>query len=189
MLCCAVLCSRSRDRFNQHDLWQSQQSRINHYIYLHSRFLTCEVVLSTMSANATIFMMVLFCVVTLSSSFFVSPLRSFVKTAKIAHQLKMVVTEVTSIAGLDQIVSTAGNKLVVVDYSTTWCGPCKLVLPKYMELSDKFANVIFLKCIGDASTEASALMKREGVRSVPTFHMWKAGSRVDVVNGARIEEV
>jgi thioredoxin 1 len=139
-----------------------------------------------MSANATVFMTVLFCVVTLSSSFFVSPSRSFVK---IVHQLKMVVTEVTSIAGLDQIVSTAGNKLVVVDYSTTWCGPCKLVLPKYMELSDKFANVIFLKCIGDASTEASALMKREGVRSVPTFHMWKAGSRVDVVNGARIEEV
>lgn len=53
------------------------------------------------------------------------------------------------------------------------CGPCKLVLPKYVELSDKYTNVIFLKCIGDASTEASALMKREGVRSVPSFHMWK----------------
>ena len=103
--------------------------------------------------------------------------------------IRMAVAEVTSTAGLDQILSNAGNKLVVVDYSTTWCGPCKLVLPKYMELSDKFTNVIFLKCIGDSSTEASALMKREGVRSVPTFHVWKAGSRVDVVNGARIEEV
>ena len=138
-----------------------------------------------MMVDNVLFIVALLCVATLSNAFFLS-------TSKVgarSSSLKMVVAEVTSIAGLDQIVSSAGNKLVVVDYSTTWCGPCKLVLPKYMELSDKFANVIFLKCIGDASTEASALMKREGVRSVPTFHMWKAGSRVDVVNGARIEEV
>lgn len=139
-----------------------------------------------MAVSNALFLIAMLCITNFSSAFFVNTPKSF---TKVAHKLQMVVTEVTSIAGLDQIVSTAGNKLVVVDYSTTWCGPCKLVLPKYMELSDKFANVIFLKCIGDASTEASALMKREGVRSVPTFHMWKAGSRVDVVNGARIEEV
>ena len=106
-----------------------------------------------------------------------------------ASSLRMAVTEVNSIPDLDTIVSANPDKLVVVDYSTTWCGPCKLVLPKYIELSDKYPNVTFLKCIGDASTEASALMKREGVRSVPTFHLWKGGSRIDVVNGARIEEV
>lgn len=99
------------------------------------------------------------------------------------------VTEVGSAAALDAAVAAAGDALVVVDYSTTWCGPCKFVLPKYVELSDKFTNVIFLKCIGDASTEASALMKREGVRSVPAFHFWKNGAKLDVVNGARIEEV
>lgn len=133
----------------------------------------------------TVFLIIaLLCIVTLSNAFSIGTSRFSARS-----QLQMAVAEVTSIAALDQIVSSAGNKLVVVDYSTTWCGPCKLVLPKYMELSDKFSNVIFLKCIGDASTEASALMKREGVRSVPTFHMWKAGARVDVVNGARIEEV
>ena len=58
-----------------------------------------------------------------------------------------------------------------------------------MELSEKFQTVIFLKCIGDSSTDASALMKREGVRSVPSFHLWKNGARIDVVNGARIDEV
>jgi thioredoxin 1 len=138
-----------------------------------------------MMVDTTLFIIALLCVASLSNAFSIG---SFgVRSMK--SSLQMAVAEVTSIAGLDQIVSTAGNKLVVVDYSTTWCGPCKLVLPKYMELSDKFANVIFLKCIGDASTEASALMKREGVRSVPTFHMWKAGARVEVVNGARIEEV
>eukprot|EP00597_Dinobryon_sp_UTEXLB2267_P005045 CAMPEP_0170069240 /NCGR_PEP_ID=MMETSP0019_2-20121128/7986_1 /TAXON_ID=98059 /ORGANISM="Dinobryon sp., Strain UTEXLB2267" /LENGTH=72 /DNA_ID=CAMNT_0010277229 /DNA_START=218 /DNA_END=436 /DNA_ORIENTATION=+ len=64
-----------------------------------------------------------------------------------------------------------------------------MVLPRYMELSDKYENVVFLKCIGDSSTDASALMKREGVRSVPAFHFWKNGKRVETVNGARIEDV
>ena len=77
----------------------------------------------------------------------------------------------------------------MIDYSTTWCGPCKMVLPKYVELSEKYPSVTFLKCIGDSSAEASALMKREGVRSVPTFHFWKGGAKLDAVNGARIEEV
>jgi len=42
---------------------------------------------------------------------------------------------------------------------------------------------------GDASADASALMKREGVRAVPSFHFWKNGEKVDVVNGANIDAV
>ena len=112
-----------------------------------------------------------------------------VSVANKRHTLRMAVTEVLSIAELDEAISAAGDKLVVVDYSTTWCGPCKMVWPKYKELSERYSDVVFLNCVGDATPEASALMKRETVRSVPTFHMWKAGGRVDVVNGAKIEEV
>lgn len=101
----------------------------------------------------------------------------------------LAVTEIASCGALDGIVTGAGTSLVVVDYSTTWCGPCKMVLPKYVELSEKYPGVTFLKCIGDSSAEASALMKREGVRSVPSFHFWKNGAKLDAVNGARIEEV
>jgi len=92
---------------------------------------------------------------------------------------------------LDEVLSSAKNEVVVIDYSTTWCGPCKMVAPKYDALSenDIYRGVIFLKCIGDASPEASALMKREGIRSVPAFHLWKNGKRLEVINGARIDEV
>lgn len=32
-------------------------------------------------------------------------------------------------------------------------------------------------------------MKREGVRSVPSFHYFKEGEKVDVVNGANAEAI
>ena len=32
-------------------------------------------------------------------------------------------------------------------------------------------------------------MKREGIRSVPAFHFFKNGERLDTVNGAKIDEV
>ena len=46
-----------------------------------------------------------------------------------------------------------------------------------------------LQVIGDATPEASKLMKREGVRSVPSFHYFVGGEKVDVVNGANAEAI
>ena len=64
-----------------------------------------------------------------------------------------------------------------------------MIAPKFSALSDKYTGITFLKCIGDSSSEAGALMKREGIRSVPTSHIWKNGLKVDVINGARIDEI
>ena len=46
-----------------------------------------------------------------------------------------------------------------------------------------------IQVIGDASPDASKLMKREGVRSVPSFHYFLDGEKVDVVNGANAEAI
>lgn len=43
--------------------------------------------------------------------------------------------------------------------------------------------------IGDASADASKLMKREGVRSVPSFHFFRSSQKLDVVNGANAEAI
>lgn len=99
--------------------------------------------------------------------------------------ISMAVLDIGSMDELDKIIKTdSTDKLVVVDYSTTWCGPCKLILPMFEELSIKYEDAIFLKVIGDSTNDASQLMKREGVRSVPSFHFWKGGKKVDSVNGA-----
>ncbi|KAA8491922.1 Thioredoxin [Porphyridium purpureum] len=105
-----------------------------------------------------------------------------------AH-LNMMVTEIESKAGFDAALSSAGDALVVIDYSTTWCGPCKLVAPKFEEMSDAYKNVVFLKVTGDKNAETNQLMQSNGIRSVPTFHYYKAGEKVYEVTGAKVADI
>lgn len=121
---------------------------------------------------------------------------AFIGSGRVAHSrptssnsLSMKVVDIDSEASFDSTVTSAGSNLVVVDYSTTWCGPCKVIAPKFEELSDKYPDAVFLKVIGDATPTASQLMKREGVRSVPSFHYFKDGEKVDVVNGANADAI
>lgn len=59
--------------------------------------------------------------------------------------LKMAVLDVDSEAEFDKKISSAGQKLVVIDYSTTWCGPCKVIAPKFDQLSDVYPDSVFIK--------------------------------------------
>ncbi|KAL9191365.1 hypothetical protein ACHAXT_001071 [Thalassiosira profunda] len=118
-----------------------------------------------------------------------APSLPVVRTAAVPASPLMAVLDVDSEAEFDKKISGAGDSLVVIDYSTTWCGPCKVIAPKFDELSEAYPDSVFIKVIGDATPDASKLMKREGVRSVPSFHYFKNGEKVDVVNGANAEAI
>ena len=124
----------------------------------------------------------------LSAAFSPSQPLGMSRTATLTS-LEMAVIDIGSESAFDSTIKNAGSALVVVDYSTTWCGPCKVIAPKFEEFSEKYPDAVFLKVIGDASPEASKLMKREGVRSVPSFHYFVNGEKVDVVNGANAEAI
>ncbi|KMZ69125.1 Thioredoxin F, chloroplastic [Zostera marina] len=83
------------------------------------------------------------------------------------------------------IVETAAPKIVVVDMYTQWCGPCKIIAPKYKELSEKYLDVTFLKL--DCNQENKTLAKELGIRVVPTFKILKDGKIVKEVTGAKID--
>ena len=78
------------------------------------------------------------------------------------------------------------NQLVVVDFHAVWCGPCKVIAPKYEELSQEFHGVSFVKVDVD---QAEELAEKQGVESMPTFKFFKNGQLVDTLNGAKFEEL
>ena len=56
-----------------------------------------------------------------------------------------VVIEISSQDEFDKALEGADGSLVVIDYSTSWCGPCKIIAPKFDEFSEQYKNVAFLK--------------------------------------------
>jgi len=59
--------------------------------------------------------------------------------------MQMKVVDIDSETAFDKTIQSAAGSLVVVDYSTTWCGPCKVIAPKFDELSEKYPDAVFLK--------------------------------------------
>jgi thioredoxin 1 len=82
---------------------------------------------------------------------------------------------------------------VVVDFFADWCGPCKMIAPKFEELSQQFKEVTFVKVnVDEAGVSAAWLQDIASqcrVRSMPTFHFYKSGTKVNELIGANLEEL
>tara|TARA_Y100000310_G_scaffold334233_1_gene413560 strand:- start:92138 stop:92446 length:309 start_codon:yes stop_codon:yes gene_type:complete len=76
--------------------------------------------------------------------------------------------------------------VVIVDFYTDWCGPCKQLAPILEELSKEMKEVKFLKINAE---EAANLASHYGVRSVPTLVLLKEGEVKDTITGMHPKEV
>ncbi|KVI07476.1 thioredoxin F-type, chloroplastic-like [Cynara cardunculus var. scolymus] len=85
------------------------------------------------------------------------------------------------------IVNAAGDKTVVLDMYTQWCGPCKMIAPKIEELAEKYLDVVFLKL--DCNQENKPLAKELGIKVVPTFKILKQGKIIKEVTGAKFDDL
>lgn len=83
-------------------------------------------------------------------------------------------------ANFDSIVNE--GLPVVLDFSATWCGPCKKIAPIIEELAGEYAGRVNIgKCDVD---ENEALTAKYGIRNVPTVLFIKNGEVVDKHVGA-----
>ncbi|KAG0558595.1 hypothetical protein KC19_10G040500 [Ceratodon purpureus] len=99
------------------------------------------------------------------------------------------VVEFQSEEEFNTILKDAGDKLIVLDISTTTCGPCKMIFPKLVEMSLQYPDAVFLKINGDINNDTRSLMRKWGVRAVPSFRFFKNGEQVHSHTGAKLEEL
>jgi thioredoxin 1 len=72
---------------------------------------------------------------------------------------------------------------IVLDFSATWCGPCKQLAPIIDELSQEYEGRIAVgKCDIE---EADDLTAEYGIRNVPTVIFIKNGQIVDKFVGSK----
>ena len=73
------------------------------------------------------------------------------------------------------------DKLVMIDFWATWCGPCVALAPTIEALSKEYeGKVVVGKMDVDANPETSV---KFGIRNIPTVLFIKNGEVVDKVMG------
>lgn len=90
-----------------------------------------------------------------------------------------MVQVVSSLKEFNELI--AEDKLTVVDFYATWCGPCKAIAPFVAKLSKENPNVQFLKIDVD---EVSDVAAEVGVKAMPTFMFFRKGEKVGEIVGA-----
>ncbi|XP_010272215.1 PREDICTED: thioredoxin H2 [Nelumbo nucifera] len=78
------------------------------------------------------------------------------------------------------------TQLMVIDFTASWCGPCRFIQPALDELAAKYTDVEFVKIDVDELVEVAQEFK---VEAMPTFVLIKQGKEVDKVVGAKKDEL
>eukprot|EP00775_Hariotina_reticulata_P003811 gene3811-4068_t len=87
----------------------------------------------------------------------------------------------------NQIASAKNdNKVVIVDFSAVWCGPCNMIGPYFGQLSEKYPSIVFVKIDVDVN---QAVASACGVSAMPTFQVWVNGAKVEDMVGAVKEKL
>ena len=80
----------------------------------------------------------------------------------------------------------AGSRPAVIDFYTTWCGPCKMMAPVVESLAGKYAGKVdFYKVDIDRESELASVF---GISSIPTFLFIPVKGKPSVQMGAMQKE-
>ena len=77
------------------------------------------------------------------------------------------------------------EKVVVIDFWATWCGPCKMMAPVVEEVAKDYPDVKVCKVNVHEEPELSNAFK---IVSIPTIVVIKNGEIIDSVVGYRPKE-
>lgn len=96
----------------------------------------------------------------------------------------MTIQHLTDLTEFQNLI--ANNKKVVVDFTATWCGPCKMIGPEFEKLAQDTNYSQWTFCKVDVD-EGEEIANECNVSSMPTFHYYVDGKLVDQFSGASAE--
>lgn len=79
-------------------------------------------------------------------------------------------------------VTAVTDRFSLVDFSATWCGPCKMLHPVLEQVSGEMPDWDFYEIDIDQNQSEAA---QYGIRGVPTLIVFKGGKEIDRLVGFR----
>lgn len=71
--------------------------------------------------------------------------------------------------------------VVVIDFTATWCGPCKLIAPLMDKLAEEYEGQAKVAKVD--LDQNKSLAKRLGIRSIPAVMIYKDGTLMETIVG------
>ncbi|WVZ98955.1 hypothetical protein U9M48_044325 [Paspalum notatum var. saurae] len=98
------------------------------------------------------------------------------------------VTIIPDLRRWEQTLDEASDhgQTVVVKFSATWCGPCRIAAPVFAELSLKHSDLVFVSIDVD---ELPELVTKFDIRATPTFIFMRDKKEIDKLVGGNQEDL
>ncbi|KAH7623759.1 putative Thioredoxin [Nannochloris sp. 'desiccata'] len=90
-------------------------------------------------------------------------------------------------AELDSILASASSRqqLVLLDFSVSWCGPCRMLAPILVQLaSENQGRVVVIKMDCEKTAANQALAASASISAYPTLKIYSRGQVVETLRGA-----
>lgn len=100
---------------------------------------------------------------------------------------KNMVKQVTT---ADEFTQAISSGIVIVDFTATWCAPCRMMAPIFEQLSTVYSKATFIKvCRRLIKKQVDVdqvpdVAQSAGIRAMPTFHIYVNGQRSVEIVGA-----
>ncbi|MBE9213336.1 thioredoxin [Plectonema cf. radiosum LEGE 06105] len=92
-------------------------------------------------------------------------------------------TTVTQVKETEFETLLKSENILVVDFTATWCGPCRVVAPLIQQLAQEYPEDI--KVVKIDVDQDKPLAKKYEVRSIPAVLIFKNGELVENLVGAK----